>query len=261
MPEIASDERNESYRRHESFQYFRYRLRPESKALYLERFVLKRSFDNTLAGLLLILALPVLIIAVGLIKLESREPAFFCQLRMGRGFKVFKLLKLRTMRGCCGGPAYTLGADARITRSGRWLRRFKIDELPQLWNVLCGDMSLVGPRPVIPELILEFRSGYDRLLAVRPGLTDPATVKYCREAEILDQVPDPEGYFKAVMMPDKLRISDAYLQRATAWSDLVVLACTFAALLPSSDRAQAMERGLAAAQGKTLTLAKERRGR
>jgi hypothetical protein len=86
-------------------------------------------------------------------------------------------------------------------------------------------------------------------------------VKYCREAEILDQVPDPEGYFKTVMMPDKLRISDAYLQRATAWSDLVVLACTFAALLPSSDRAQAMERGLAAAQGKTLTLAKERRGR
>ena len=221
----------------------------------------KRCVDGALGGLLLLVALPFLAIAAILIKIDSEGPALFRQTRTGRDFKSFRLLKLRTMRNCCAGPAYTLGADARITRVGRWLRRFKIDELPQLWNVLCGDMSVVGPRPVIPELTRAFRSGYDRLLAVRPGLTDPATVKYCREAEILDQVPDPEGYFKTVMMPDKLRISDAYLQRATAWSDLVVLACTFAALLPSSDRAQAMERGLAAAQGKTLTLAKERRGR
>jgi lipopolysaccharide/colanic/teichoic acid biosynthesis glycosyltransferase len=220
----------------------------------------KRFVDGILGGLLLLAALPFLAIAAILIKIDSEGPVLFCQARTGRDFKCFELLKLRTMRVCCAGRAYTLGADARITRVGHWLRRFKIDELPQLWNVLCGDMSVVGPRPVIPELTQEFHSGYDRLLAVRRGLTDPATVKYCREAEILALVSDPDEYFKTVIMPDKLRISDAYLQRATAWSDLVVLACTFAALLPSTGHAQAMERGLAAGRGELLTLAEGRRG-
>ncbi|MGA9667632.1 MAG: sugar transferase [Terracidiphilus sp.] len=223
--------------------------------------MLKRSLDTTLAGLLLILALPVIAIAAGLIKLESGEPALFCQLRMGRGFKVFRLLKLRTMRACCDGPVYTLDADLRITRVGRWLRRLKIDELPQLWNVICGDMSLVGPRPVIPELTWEFRQGYEMLLAVRPGLTDPATVKYCREAEILALVSDPDDYFKTVMMPDKLRISHAYLQRATAWSDLMVLAKTFAALLLSARPTQVMKPDLTAGRGELLIVAEGNRGR
>lgn len=221
----------------------------------------KRCVDGSLGVLLLLVALPFLAIAAILIKIDSGEPVLFCQLRMGRRFKVFKLLKLRTMRACCDGPVYTLDADLRITRVGRWLRRFKIDELPQLWNVLCGDMSLVGPRPVVPELTWEFRQGYEMLLVVRPGLTDPATMKYCREAEILAMVPDPDEYFKTVMMPDKLRISYAYIQRATAWSDMVVLMGTFAALLPSASRAQAMTQSLTAGRGELLTAAEDNRGR
>ena len=193
----------------------------------------KRSVDVTLAGLLLTAALPFLAIAAILIKLDSEGPVLYCQARMGRGFKRFRLLKLRTMRHRAAGSVYTLGADERITRAGLWLRRFKLDELPQLWKVLLGEMSLVGPRPVIPELAMEFRGRYKRLLNVRPGLTDPATLKYCHETEILALVPDPLRYFKTVITPDKLRISQRYLRRATVWSDLGIVAQTALALLPS----------------------------
>jgi len=190
--------------------------------------------DIALAGLLLAIALPFLAIAAIIIKLDSEGPVIFRQVRVGLRFKRFQLLKLRTMRVSSGGPAYTLGADPRITRPGRWLRCIKFDELPQLWNVVRGDMSLVGPRPVVPELAVEFKRAYDLLLEARPGLTDPATLKYCREAEILALVPDPLEYFKTVVTPDKLRISQAYQQRANLWTDLGVMAGTAAALLQSS---------------------------
>ncbi len=114
----------------------------------------KRSVDIALAGLLLAVSLPLLAMAAIVIKLDSEGPAIYRQVRVGRRFRPFQLLKLRTMRASCGCPVYTLGADERITRSGRWLRWFKLDELPQLWNVLRGEMSLVGPRPVVPELTL-----------------------------------------------------------------------------------------------------------
>lgn len=197
--------------------------------------MLKRSFDFILAGLLLVLTLPLVAIAALMIQLETGDSAMFSQYRMGRGFRTFKLWKLRTMRAGWAGSAFTLGADPRITRVGCWLRWSKIDELPQLWNVVRGDMSLVGPRPVLPELTQEFRPHYERLLASRPGLTDPATVKYCREVEILALVPDPLDYFKRVIVPDKLKISAAYLQRATVRSDMVVLMRTVIALMPSLD--------------------------
>jgi len=196
--------------------------------------VLKRSMDFTLAGVLLAFTLPLMIIAAVFIQLETGESPFFCQRRMGRGFKTFKLWKLRTMRSCFAGPPFTLGADPRITRVGRWLRWSKIDELPQLWNVMRGDMSIVGSRPVIPELAEEFEADYVRLLAARPGLTDPATVKYCRETELMALVPDPLDYFKNVIMPDKLRISLAYLDRASVRRDVGVLLGTAIALVPSA---------------------------
>lgn len=198
--------------------------------------MLKRSVDIVLAGLLLTVALPVLAIAAVLIRFDSEGPVIFCQVRMGRNFKCFQLLKLRTMKVSGAGPAYTFGADPRITRCGRWLRWFKIDELPQLWNVLCGEMSLVGPRPVVPELTEEFKLAYMQLLQVRPGLTDPATLKYCHEAEMLGLVADPLTYFKTVVTPDKLRISQAYLQRADTLSDVGVMAATARVLLRSSRR-------------------------
>jgi lipopolysaccharide/colanic/teichoic acid biosynthesis glycosyltransferase len=193
--------------------------------------VYKRSVDIALAGLLLAVSLPFLAIAAIIIKLDSGGPVIFRQARTGRRFRRFQLLKLRTMRDSCGGTPYTLGADERITRSGRWMRCFKLDELPQLWNVLRGDMSLVGPRPVVPELTAEFKWAYDQLLESRPGLTDPATLKYCHEAEILAMVPDPLDYFKTVVTPDKLRISQAYQLRANLWTDLGVMARTAVALL------------------------------
>lgn len=193
--------------------------------------VFKRSVDVVLAGLLLVIALPFLaLIAIG-IKLDSAGPVIFRQVRMGRRFRSFELLKLRTMISSGSGPTYTFGADPRITRMGRCLRRYKLDELPQLWNVLRGEMSLVGPRPVIPELTREFKQEYGLLLTERPGLTDPATLKYCCESDVLAMVPDPLQYFKAVVTPDKLRISRAYLERANMASDLKVMAGTALVLL------------------------------
>ena len=167
------------------------------------RAVLKRGIDIVVAGIMLVACLPLLVMCAVLIKLDSHGPILFRQARIGRDAKVFNLLKLRTMRAGEDGPAITLGIDPRITLVGGWLRRWKLDELPQLWNVLRGEMSLVGPRPVIPELAREFAPDYRHLLRVRPGLTDPATIQYCREAEMLSRVTDPLSYFKTVRYPRK----------------------------------------------------------
>jgi len=206
--------------------------------LALEGLVLKRTVDVTFSTFLLCLSLPFLACLALIVKLDSPGPAFFRQARMGRRFKRFHLYKLRTMDLGCAGSPYTLGADPRITHCGRWMRRFKLDELPQLWNVLRGDMSLVGPRPVIPELALEFRPGYAGLLKVRPGLTDPASLKYCNEAEILAGVAEPLRYFKTVVTPDKIRISQNYLHIANPWTDLSVAVRTVMALLSLAGRRQ-----------------------
>ena len=200
--------------------------------------MLKRCFDFTCALLLLVLASPTFLLCAILIKLDSKGPIFFHQLRMGRNFRPFALLKLRTMEDHSKGTAVTLGPDPRITHIGRWLRKYKLDELPQLWNVIRGDMSLVGPRPVILALTSEFRRDYERLLTVRPGLTDPATLKYYRECEILAVSPNPLHYFKTVVTPDKLVISAAYLEHATFWSDLGLLARTAKVLLPHISKVQ-----------------------
>jgi lipopolysaccharide/colanic/teichoic acid biosynthesis glycosyltransferase len=211
-------------------------LRQKPVNPHVEGFVLKRTLDISLASLMLITVLPLLAAAAVAIKLDSEGPVLFLQERMGRRFKRFKIWKLRTMHVCGQGPTFTLCEDPRITRTGRWLRRLKIDELPQLWNVVRGQMSLVGPRPMIPELVLRFRRDYRRLLDVRPGLTDPATLKYCREEDSLVLVADPERYFRNVLMPDKVRLSKAYLDRANFWSDLGVLTATCIAVLPSRPR-------------------------
>jgi lipopolysaccharide/colanic/teichoic acid biosynthesis glycosyltransferase len=199
----------------------------------VEGFVLKRGLDIALSCFLLVFALPIVAVAAVAIKLDSDGPVFFSQPRMGRRFQRFQILKLRTMRLSEPGLAFTLNDDRRITRVGSWLRWLKIDELPQLWNVLCGEMSLVGPRPVIPELAIEYRQAYKVLLEVRPGLTDPATLKYCHEEEFLSFVPDPLRYFKNELVPDKLRISRTYLKQSNAWSDLIVLLKTAYALAQS----------------------------
>lgn len=197
---------------------------------------MKRSLDVLVAFCLLVLTLPVFLLCAIAIRLESRGPIFFRQTRIGRNFHPFSILKFRTMRHRCAGSPVTLGQDARITRSGRWMRRYKLDELPQLWNVLRGEMSIVGPRPVIPAITQEFSSEYERLLVVRPGLTDPATLKYCDECDLLAAAPDPLRYFMDVVTPDKLRLSTAYLECATVWSDLGVVAQTAIVVIAHSRR-------------------------
>jgi lipopolysaccharide/colanic/teichoic acid biosynthesis glycosyltransferase len=189
--------------------------------------VVKRFVDVVFSASLLLLALPLLGLAGVMIVLTSPGPVLFRQVRMGRGFQPFEIFKLRTMEHAKAGPAYTLGPDPRITRVGRLLRRTKLDELPQLWNVLRGEMSLVGPRPVLPELTQEFRGSYAFLLKVRPGLTDPASLKYSQEARLLAQAPDPMWFFKTVVTPDKIRISFEYMRRANVWTDAVTLAMTW----------------------------------
>ncbi len=188
--------------------------------------VVKRVIDVVLSALLLLLLSPVLLLAAAAVRLTSPGSVLFRQIRMGRGFKPFEILKLRTMAQDIAGPAFTLGPDRRITWVGKWLRLSKIDELPQLWNVLRGDMSLVGPRPVLPELTVEFRVHYGLLLRGKPGLTDPASLKYCRETKLLGAAKDPMTFFKTVVTPDKIRISLEYMERATVWTDCEVIAMT-----------------------------------
>ena len=131
--------------------------------------MLKRAIDITVAGAALVVLFPLFVVFAVLIRLDSKGPALFRQVRMGRNFRTFKILKMRTMRDGEQGSAITLGSDPRITRMGAWLRRWKLDEFPQLWNVLRGEMSLVGPRPVIPELAGEFVADYEHLLTGQTG--------------------------------------------------------------------------------------------
>ncbi len=188
--------------------------------------MVKRSVDIAISAVLLVLALPVLLLAALFIRLTSAGPVLFRQRRMGRGFQTFEILKLRTMAHAEAGLAYTLGPDPRITFVGKFLRRAKLDELPQLWNVLRGDMSLVGPRPVLPELTYEFREEYVFLLRARPGLTDPASLKYSQEARLLERCENPMDFFKSVVTPDKIRISFEYMRGANLWTDLGTMVMT-----------------------------------
>lgn len=188
--------------------------------------MVKRGVDIVVSALLLCLTLPILLLSALMIFLSSSGPILFRQVRMGRGFQPFSILKLRTMAHAHAGLAYTLGPDPRITLLGTFLRRTKIDELPQLWNVLRGEMSLVGPRPVLPELTAEFRSHYKLLLRQRPGLTDPASLKYSQEAQLLATAPDPMRFFKTVVTPDKIDISLAYMENSNILTDAVTLGMT-----------------------------------
>jgi lipopolysaccharide/colanic/teichoic acid biosynthesis glycosyltransferase len=187
----------------------------------------KRAFDIGAAGLGLLLASPVLAAAALAVKLDSSGPVFFRQQRLGRDFRPFWIYKLRTMVVDAERHGQlTAAVDPRVTRVGRWLRKTKLDELPQLWNVLVGDMSLVGPRPEVPKYVEMFRDDYRVVLSVRPGLTDPASVKYRDEAALLADSPDPEREYVEHILPDKIALAREYIARSTFASDLAVLART-----------------------------------
>lgn len=192
----------------------------------------KRLFDLVVSLLaLLVLALPMLAIAAW-IRLDSPGPVFFRQQRVGRHGVPFAIHKFRTMREGAAGLPLTVGADARITRAGRWLRRTRLDELPQLLDVLAGHMSLVGPRPEVPRYVALYPPGLrERALAVRPGITDPASLEHLDEAALLAAAADPEREYVERILPRKVEQAAAYAERATLASDLLVLARTARALL------------------------------
>ena len=183
----------------------------------------KRAFDISVAGLIVLL--PLLLLVATAIKLDSSGPVFFRQWRVGRRFRRFGIYKFRTMIDDAfdRGLPITVGQDSRITRVGKILRKTKIDELPQLLNVLKGDMSLVGPRPEVPRYVELFRPDYEHILKVRPGLTDLASLKYSDEASILGQSANPERDYVARLLPDKIRLAKEYIQRSSLLFDVKLI--------------------------------------
>lgn len=177
-------------------------------------FALKRTFDITIAALGLAILWPLIAATWLLAARDTGASGFFCQKRVGRGGKLFTVIKLRTMRAT-GGTTVTTADDNRITPLGAQLRRYKLDELPQLWNVLIGNMSFVGPRPDVPGFLDRLEGDDRELLRLRPGITGPASLKYRNEEEILAGVDDPERYNAEVIWPDKVRINRDYMR---TWS-------------------------------------------
>jgi lipopolysaccharide/colanic/teichoic acid biosynthesis glycosyltransferase len=198
---------------------------------------LPRWVELPAAALLLLAVSPLLLLLAAAVRFSSPGPAFFCQERVGRGGKSFILVKLRTMRQAPPGSAgsyVTASGDPRITRLGRWLRATKLDELPQLWNVLRGELSFVGPRPEVPSLVDLRDPRWQRVLAARPGLTDPVTLRLRNEEELLARATDREVFYRRALQPWKLAGYLEYLERRSPASDLRLIGQTLTAIvLPS----------------------------
>jgi lipopolysaccharide/colanic/teichoic acid biosynthesis glycosyltransferase len=187
----------------------------------------KRLFDLTavLIGLFA-LAIPLIFLAI-ILKVFSPGPLFFRQVRVGRSGRPFRILKFRTMTNQPATASVTVGGDPRITPIGRFLRKSKLDELPQLLNVLIGDMSLVGPRPEVPEFVKKYSAeDFSIVLSVRPGLTDFASIRFRNETDLLAKQADPIAYYEKVVMPAKLRYYRFYVRRATVRLDIFIIAST-----------------------------------
>lgn len=194
---------------------------------------MKRLFDIVASAIGLLLLSPLFLILAVWIKCDSRGPVFYKQKRVGRGNKDFDLYKFRSMRvGADKLGLITVGGrDPRITRSGYFIRKYKLDEFPQLINVLKGDMSIVGPRPEVRKYVDLYTPEQREVLQVRPGITDPASIRYRNENELLAQVEDPERYYREVIMPDKLRLNLEYVHTMSFWNDIRFIFSTFRAIL------------------------------
>jgi len=189
---------------------------------------MKRVFDFavSLAGLLLLS--PMFLLVAVAIKLDSAGRVFFCQERLGKDFRPFRIYKFRSMVEDASrkGPAITATSDVRITRVGRILRATKIDELPQLINVLKGEMSLVGPRPEVPAYVELFKEDYRQILSIRPGITDLASLKYRDEGAILERSANPEADYVNQILPDKMRLAKAYVDNTSLLFDIKLIVKT-----------------------------------
>ena len=196
---------------------------------------MKRTFDIIVAGIGLALLSPLLLLVAVLIKVDSHGPIFFRQERIGKGFRPFLIYKFRTMveKAPQMGSPITYGDDFRITRAGRILRKAKLDELPQLFNVVKGEMTFVGPRPELPQFVEMFRQDYEEILKVRPGITDLASLKYRDEAEILGRSVDPRKEYIARVLPDKISLGKQYVRSSSLVFELRLIFKTLFTLIAS----------------------------
>lgn len=190
---------------------------------------MKRAFDIISSGLGLIVLSPLFIILAIWIKADSKGPVFYRQTRVGRGNRDFRLFKFRSMRPDSDklGLITVGGRDPRVTRSGYFIRKYKLDELPQLINVFKGDMSLVGPRPEVRKYVDMYTPQQMRVLSVRPGITSLASIRYRNENDILAAAPDPDRCYIEQVMPDKLAIDLQYVDKATFVNDIKLIFSTF----------------------------------
>jgi lipopolysaccharide/colanic/teichoic acid biosynthesis glycosyltransferase len=195
--------------------------------------MLKRGFDIVVAFVLLVVGLVIFLAVAGMVKLDSKGPVFYRGVRVGRDGRLFRILKFRTMRPDAerlGGSSIAHG-DPRVTRMGTILRRYKLDELPQLWNVLCGEMSLVGPRPEVQRFVDLYTEEERAILTVRPGLTDWASLWNIDEGAVLEGSADPDQAYCELIRPKKLQLQLAYVRQAGFRTDLGILFQTIGAVL------------------------------
>ena len=190
---------------------------------------MKRVFDVIASGLGLIVLSPLFLILAIWIKLDSKGSVFYKQERVGRYNKDFRIFKFRSMRvGADKGSLVTIGGrDPRVTKSGYWIRKFKLDELPQLINVFIGDMSLVGPRPEVRHYVDYWTSEQMHVLDVRPGITDPASIKFRNENELMEKAEDPEKYYIEVIMQEKIKLYLEYVEKHNFFYDIGLIFKTF----------------------------------
>lgn len=190
---------------------------------------MKRLFDVIASGFGLIVLSPLFLVLAIWIKCDSKGPVFYRQVRVGRGNKDFRIFKFRSMRvGADKGSLVTIGGhDPRVTRSGYFIRKFKFDELPQLINVLVGDMSLVGPRPEVRHYVDYWTPEQMHVLDVRPGITDPASIKFRNENELMEQAEDPEKYYIEVIMQEKIKLYLEYVEKHSFLYDFGLILKTF----------------------------------
>lgn len=192
---------------------------------------MKRALDIVLSFLVLVALSPLLLLIALAVVIDSGLPVFYRQERVGREFGRFFIWKFRSMRASGAGPRITVAGDARVTRVGRFLRATKLDELPQFWNVLRGDMSLVGPRPEVEEYVKLFEEQFRRILVVRPGITDLASITFRNEEAVLAASADPQGCYRREILPAKLALAEEYVAKRTLAMDLRILAQTAGAIL------------------------------
>ena len=197
---------------------------------------IKRTFDIFCSLLALVLLSPLLLVTALLVKVQSEGPALFRQQRVGRYGRHFTIYKFRTMVLKHEGSSVTVKGENRITPIGARLRKWKIDELPELWNILVGDMSFVGPRPDMPDYSERLTGEERNILTLRPGLTSPASLKYSREEELLADVDDPQKYFDDVIWPDKTRMNLEYVRTRSFLRDIELIILTTQGLLKKPEK-------------------------